>query len=58
MITATKMLYLYVETPLHAGVGSGLSSIDLPTGCATRLQQASREIEAHFRWRSDHFVSY
>jgi CRISPR-associated protein Cmr4 len=30
MITATKMLYLYVETPLHAGIGSGLSSIDLP----------------------------
>jgi len=30
MITATQMLYLYVETPLHAGVGSGLSSIDLP----------------------------
>lgn len=30
MITNTKMLYLYVETPLHAGVGSGLSSIDLP----------------------------
>ena len=30
MITATNMLYLYVETPLHAGVGSGLSSIDLP----------------------------
>ena len=30
MITATKMLYLYVETPLHAGAGSGLSSIDLP----------------------------
>lgn len=30
MITATKTLYLYVETPLHAGVGSGLSSIDLP----------------------------
>src|SRR4051794_18608918 len=30
MITATSMLYLYVETPLHAGVGSGLSSIDLP----------------------------
>ncbi len=30
MITATKMLYLYVETPLHAGVGSGLSSVDLP----------------------------
>ncbi len=30
MITTTKMLYLYVETPLHAGVGSGLSSIDLP----------------------------
>lgn len=30
MITNTTMLYLYVETPLHAGVGSGLSSIDLP----------------------------
>jgi len=30
MITNPKMLYLYVETPLHAGVGSGLSSIDLP----------------------------
>ncbi len=30
MITKTAMLYLYVETPLHAGVGSGLSSIDLP----------------------------
>ncbi len=30
MITNTKILYLYVETPLHAGVGSGLSSIDLP----------------------------
>ena len=30
MITDTTMLYLYVETPLHAGVGAGLSSIDLP----------------------------
>jgi CRISPR-associated protein Cmr4 len=30
MITATTMLYLYVETPLHVGIGSGLSSIDLP----------------------------
>lgn len=30
MITSNTMLYLYVETPLHAGVGSGLSSIDLP----------------------------
>jgi CRISPR-associated protein Cmr4 len=30
MITETTMLYLYVETPLHAGTGSGLSSIDLP----------------------------
>lgn len=30
MITETTTLYLYVETPLHAGVGSGLSSIDLP----------------------------
>lgn len=30
MITETTMLYLYTETPLHAGTGSGLSSIDLP----------------------------
>ncbi len=30
MILDTTTLYLYVETPLHAGVGSGLSSIDLP----------------------------
>lgn len=30
MITDTTTLYLYVETPLHAGVGSGLNSIDLP----------------------------
>src|SRR6266571_7561601 len=30
MITATTILYLYTETPLHVGVGSGLSSIDLP----------------------------
>ena len=30
MITNSRILYLYVETPLHAGVGSGLSSIDLP----------------------------
>jgi CRISPR-associated protein Cmr4 len=30
MILATTMLYLYVETPLHAGTGSGLSSIELP----------------------------
>src|SRR5947207_15286815 len=28
MIAST--LYLYTETPLHAGAGSGLSSIDLP----------------------------
>jgi CRISPR-associated protein Cmr4 len=30
MIQETTMLYLYVETPLHAGTGSGLSSVDLP----------------------------
>src|SRR5256885_15611822 len=30
MITETTILYLYVETPLHAGVGSGLSIIELP----------------------------
>src|ERR1700676_3688005 len=26
----TSTLYLYTESPLHAGAGSGLSSIDLP----------------------------
>jgi CRISPR type III-B/RAMP module RAMP protein Cmr4 len=30
MITDTTILYLYTETPLHAGTGSGLSNIDLP----------------------------
>jgi CRISPR-associated protein Cmr4 len=30
MITATTILYIYTETPLHVGVGPGLSSIDLP----------------------------
>ena len=30
MITATGMLFLYVETPLHVGAGASLSSIDLP----------------------------
>lgn len=30
MITATNMLYIYTETPLHAGTGSGLSNVDLP----------------------------
>lgn len=30
MITATNILYLYTETPLHVGTGSGLSSVDLP----------------------------
>jgi CRISPR-associated protein Cmr4 len=30
MITATGMLYLYVETPLHVGAHSGLGHIDLP----------------------------
>jgi len=29
-IMLTKTMYLYTETPLHAGAGSGLSSIDLP----------------------------
>src|SRR6266568_8171289 len=38
MITDTQMLYLYVETPLHAGVGSGLSSIDLPIQRARTTQ--------------------
>ncbi len=26
----TRLLYLYTESPLHAGVGSGLSTVDLP----------------------------
>ncbi len=30
MSMKSRMLYLYVETPLHAGAGSGLSNIDLP----------------------------
>ncbi len=30
MFDAVTTLYLYVETPLHAGVGSGLSAVDLP----------------------------
>jgi CRISPR-associated protein Cmr4 len=30
MFEAVTTLYLYVETPLHAGVGSGLSAVDLP----------------------------
>lgn len=30
MFDAVATLFLYVETPLHAGVGSGLSAIDLP----------------------------
>lgn len=30
MFDAATMLYLYAETPLHAGVGSGLSAVDLP----------------------------
>ncbi len=30
MFEAKRMLYLYVETPLHAGTGRGLGGIDLP----------------------------
>ena len=30
MFEAASMLYLYVETPLHAGTGRGLGAIDLP----------------------------
>src|SRR5690349_13579567 len=30
MIQETTTLYFYVETPLHVGTGSGLSSVDLP----------------------------
>ena len=30
MFQATKMLFLYVETPLHAGTGRGLGTVDLP----------------------------
>lgn len=30
MFDEATMLYLYAETPLHAGVGSGLGAVDLP----------------------------
>lgn len=30
MFQATDILFLYVETPLHAGTGSGLGAVDLP----------------------------
>lgn len=30
MPTATSVLFLYAETPLHVGAGSGLGAIDLP----------------------------
>ncbi len=30
MYLKSRMLYLYVETPLHAGAGSGLGAVDLP----------------------------
>jgi SHS family lactate transporter-like MFS transporter len=29
-----------------------------PTGCATRFEQASGEVESGSRWRAGHFVSY
>jgi CRISPR-associated protein Cmr4 len=30
MFEAARMLYLYVESPLHAGTGRGLGAVDLP----------------------------
>jgi CRISPR-associated protein Cmr4 len=30
MFQATRLLYLYVETPLHAGTGRALGTVDLP----------------------------
>lgn len=30
MFEATNMLFIYVETPLHAGTGRGLGAVDLP----------------------------
>lgn len=30
MFEATRMVFLYVETPLHAGSGRGLGAVDLP----------------------------
>jgi CRISPR-associated protein Cmr4 len=30
MFQATRMLFIYVETPLHAGSGRGLGAVDLP----------------------------
>ncbi len=30
MFEAKSMLFIYVETPLHAGTGRGLGAVDLP----------------------------
>jgi CRISPR-associated protein Cmr4 len=30
MFEATRLLFIYVETPLHAGTGRGLGAVDLP----------------------------
>ena len=30
MFDATRLLFIYVDTPLHAGSGRGLGAIDLP----------------------------
>jgi CRISPR-associated protein Cmr4 len=30
MFDATRMLFIYVETPLHAGTGRGMGAVDLP----------------------------
>jgi CRISPR-associated protein Cmr4 len=30
MFEATRMLFIYVETPLHAGTGRGMGTVDLP----------------------------
>ena len=43
-----------LSAPVSALVVIVTLGIPLPTGCATRLQQASREVETHFRWRTSH----
>lgn len=67
MILDTTTLYLYVETPLHAGTGSGLSSVDLPiqrerttqypmiqgSGIKGKLRSAAFSAQKEDLWKSD-----
>lgn len=64
MYQATRMLFIYVETPLHAGSGRGLGAVDLPiqrerttnypmvqaSSLKGRVRAAAREIN---NWQDD-----